>query len=428
MELGAYYILAVICLFLQLNRLRGKPSRLNNWLLQRKSVLLLDKDSKTSTALRLASYLKAASMFYMFLPFVILVVWAVLLAIAYKDSQRPYLAPIVIIVIGCGIPLFLYGLFSIKWNHFSITGMSVFAVTFTLVLVIVYQALVIFGLEHKKDFFPVSSFFLNFNVILLTLIVFVSQADRQAGLNDMLTLAFPTGGVAPDSKRSGDWLKEIDAQTKDPQWLASREDLEDIVTFGKVNTAIMESALGNGIRTRLRKMRPAFKRGIEIGLAVASVLVLVIYSLVTFYGGESSLGIITSVNVTVMDVFCFLLHKTQMVDSPVGIVFLLVANRTLMIFMGEGFWIYGYMLLYILYAVAFLLLISKRLYPLHGEVEAAEAKISNLMRVKGLSPDQVRARSRKILGSPECHLLLMTLLYFALVLIAKHTSFEGAEL
>jgi hypothetical protein len=112
----------------------------------------------------------------------------------------------------------------------------------------------------------------------------------------------------------------------------------------------------------------------------------------------------------------------------VGIIFLLITNRAFMIFLGEGYWIYGYMMLYILYAASFVYLISKRLYPFQGEVVLREAKVSHLVRVEGLTAEEVKLRSKRCAGSPECHLLVITGLYFALVVVAKYVPIKGGEL
>lgn len=80
------------------------------------------------------------------------------------------------------------------------------------------------------------------------------------------------------------------------------------------------------------------------------------------------MGIITAVSVLLMDAFAFLLYLTKMISSPAIIALLCVVNRALMVSFGEGYWVYGYMILYIMYATAFVYLIAKKFFPLQGEI------------------------------------------------------------
>lgn len=80
----------------------------------------------------------------------------------------------------------------------------------------------------------------------------------------------------------------------------------------------------------------------------------------------NKMGVITSVNVILMDLFCLLLYKSEnedLVDQKIGLISLLIGNRVLMIAFGEGYFIYGYMVLYVFYASWFAASIAKQQFP-----------------------------------------------------------------
>ena len=104
-----------------------------------------------------------------------------------------------------------------------------------------------------------------------------------------------------------------------------------------------------------------------------------------YLDGESKMGVITSVNVILMDLFCLLLYKSEnedLVDQKIGLISLLIGNRVLMIAFGEGYFIYGYMVLYVFYASWFAASIAKQQFPFEGEVKRKEGGANKLMRRK----------------------------------------------
>lgn len=157
-------------------------------------------------------------------------------------------------------------------------------------------------------------------------------------------------------------------QAANPEWKATFEDLTDIVTVGAVSQAKLSSVLGAGYLEKFRGRSVLFRNCVWAGLLAFSLLILAAYSYVSYKDNESKLGLITSVSVTLMDLFNFLLFQTGLIETPMGIIFMLILNRVLMVVFGEGFWIYGYMVLYVLYAVVFYWLIAKARFPFEGDV------------------------------------------------------------
>ena len=84
-----------------------------------------------------------------------------------------------------------------------------------------------------------------------------------------------------------------------------------------------------------------------------AVGVLAAYSYVIYkFDNSSKMGIVTSVSIVLMDFFLLGLEESGMVSRPATIISLLILNRALMIGMGSEYWIYGYMVLYLIYGTA----------------------------------------------------------------------------
>ena len=107
---------------------------------------------------------------------------------------------------------------------------------------------------------------------------------------------------------------------------------------------------------------------------MSSLAVLGVYTVVVYRDNENKLGLITSVSVVLLDSFNFLMFKFKIIEKPIGIVSLLIVTRVLMISFGEGYWIFGYMVLYICYAVLLGWLIAKNHFPFEGDVILKEVK------------------------------------------------------
>lgn len=236
------------------------------------------------------------------------------------------------------------------------------------VLVTVYQGLVIFWNEHGDKFFPVSALFLNFNVLVLIALLYFSQQKKNMQLRDFIKRAFPELGVELDPDREADLNEEINEQAQDANWKVSSEDLCDIITVGMVDKDQVFQALGGGFQSKFNSRSAAFRLGAKIGMLVLALLILAVYSFIVYLEDENKLGLITSVSVVLMDLFNYLLLKTELIETPGSLLFLLIMNRALMVAFGEGYWLYGYMVLYVVYSFAFMLTIAKNRFPFEGEI------------------------------------------------------------
>lgn len=187
------------------------------------------------------------------------------------------------------------------------------------------------------------------------------------------------------------------------------------------------SALGGGIVQRFNSRSASFKFGVKLGVLIFSLGILALYAwFVYLYEHKSKLGLIVSVSIILMDVFNYILYSSKMVETPAGIVFLLVVNRSLMVGMGEEYWIYGYMILYILYGSAFVVLIVSRRFPLEIDVARRTNRFGNLVKEQ-----QSAKRAAEIMSkgaTPEQLLALLSLFYIALVAAVAYIDFEGKNL
>jgi len=189
----------------------------------------------------------------------------------------------------------------------------------------------------------------------------------------------------------------------------------------------MSEVLGGGFLTKFYARSAGFKRAVFIGLLVFSLVILAVYSLVVFWDGENKLGLITSVSVVIMDVYNYILFKSGMVEKPLGIIFLFIVNRILFVAFGEGYWIYGYMVLYILYATVFGWLIAKKHFPFEGDVVLENAKAAKMKTKKGKALEKYKKIIEKGID-PKWLLLVLTVIFIVLIAVLTFATIDGVNL
>jgi hypothetical protein len=103
----------------------------------------------------------------------------------------------------------------------------------------------------------------------------------------------------------------------------------------------------------------------KLGCLIFSLLILVAYALVLYFvDDKSKMGIVIAITVTCMDLFNFTLYISKMVSNASSIIILLIINRIAMVVLGESYWVYGFMGLYCLYALALLYIVARNTFPL----------------------------------------------------------------
>ena len=133
--------------------------------------------------------------------------------------------------------------------------------------------------------------------------------------------------------------------------------------------------------SNLKKSKPKMLIVIKFSCLGFALLILISYALTLFFLDDwSEMGIVISISVVCMDIFNYLLYSSKMVKNTASLIILLIINRVAMVILGQKYWVYGFMGLYMLYAVAMLYLVSKDTFPLKNQVVIR--KTMNLKRLK----------------------------------------------
>jgi len=111
-----------------------------------------------------------------------------------------------------------------------------------------YQGLIIFGYDDDKNrFIPWTSFFLVFNLLVITIgVLFEKYADSK----DLLMLmqkSFPRLGNNIDRKRENILSEEIEEQRSNSNWKCSFEDLVDFITMAQVSMPKFQTMIGSNV-------------------------------------------------------------------------------------------------------------------------------------------------------------------------------------
>jgi hypothetical protein len=221
-------------------------------------------------------------------------------------------------------------------------------------------------------------------VTLVSVLVYFSKYQDVQDIGYIVRKFFPQCNIELDRNREVNLLEEIEGNQTDETWQPSYEDLTDFITISKVSNDKFAAILGAGMVQEFNQKPINTQRIVKAIVLALALLPLVGLSLILyFFDDKSKLGIVTSVSVVLMDFFSFLLYHSDMVDSPIIVVILLLINRVMMILLGQNYFIYGYMLLYIMYSVAFVYNIAKNRFPFEGDVVLNAASLQNFIQNAG---------------------------------------------
>lgn len=202
--------------------------------------------------------------------------------------------------------------------------------------------------------------------------------------------------------------------------MPSFEDLSDLVTISKVSTSKFNDVTGNGGHVTFQKLSSGTKLGIKIGFLVLSLIILTVYAVVlAITDNGNKLGVLTAISVLIMDLFSTLLYGAGVIENSVILIFLLLINRFLMVGLGQNYWFYGYMILYLCYATVFVYKIAERMYPLESDIIDYEAGVSNLAK-HGFSSESLRKGF-----SPWLLLLILSIFYITLIFVVEYVPITG---
>jgi hypothetical protein len=187
-----------------------------------------------------------------------------------------------------------------------------------------------------------------------------------------------------------------------------------------VSTSKFNDVTGNGGHVTFQKLSSGTKLGIKIGFLVLSLIILTVYAVVlAITDNGNKLGVLTAISVLIMDLFSTLLYGAGVIENSVILIFLLLINRFLMVGLGQNYWFYGYMILYLCYATVFVYKIAERMYPLESDIIDYEAGVSNLAK-HGFSSESLRKGF-----SPWLLLLILSIFYITLIFVVEYVPITG---
>jgi hypothetical protein len=172
--------------------------------------------------------------------------WTALLLYSNAQDKLPAWSGICVGLLGTALILFGYNILQVKWNNYRFKARNLVNLLVCLFLVTSYEFLVVFGYNHIDRFLPFSAVFLNLNVSILAIIIFLAKYKEQKGVNDIVKKFFPESQITLNRMRDDNMEEEIQAQAKDPNWKQSFEDLADILTVAFVSGDKFGSVIGEG--------------------------------------------------------------------------------------------------------------------------------------------------------------------------------------
>lgn len=401
--------------------------KLKGWMIYRRleAFRLYDGNPESVTML-----IRAASYTYLIMPLVALLGWFVLILFDLIQEKKPLIPAFAILMMGFALWFILLGSFQLTWRNFRLKRLATFSSVIVILLVIGYQYLTVFGYEEKGDrFLPFSVLFLNLNALMIGPIIFIQSFEgKDADIMKLFLEFFPKyEDVQIDPDRDSDITNEIAEQRKDPNYKTSFQDLADMVTMSQVSMEKFKEMLGNGWLGKFKKLPTAAKVAIKISMILLAYLLLVGYSLTLYFlDNKSKLGIIISVSVFCMDLFNVLLSLTGSLKSASNLTMLLFANRICMVGLGQSYWLYGFMILYMIYASVFIFQLTKLLFPFESDVIQHEKGLADLLKQTGDKKSALEKLGEGI--NPGWLLLLITIEYIVLLVIVEVLEFEGKEL
>jgi len=173
----------------------------------------------------------------------------------------------------------------------------------------------------------------------------------------------------------------------------------------------------------LKKKNPKMLPLLKLVCLAMSLLILLAYALVLFFFDDSSkMGIVISISVTCMDLFNLTLYISRMVSNASSIVILLIINRVAMVALGASYWVYGFMGLYMLYALALLYIVARNTFPLANQVVARRD-----IKTTGIQNQMLKIKAIVRGINPFFLIVALTALYVVFIIIIQYADFKGKE-
>jgi len=122
-ELGVFFFLSTLCIFLLLEQVRGKLIRLRQFLTNRHFSLI--KSPGLISCVN--GLLKFICWVFLLLPFITLGVWsAALMHSRIKNGESP-IGGIAVLLVGLAFFFFFFGILKIRWNNYRMNKSNLIA-------------------------------------------------------------------------------------------------------------------------------------------------------------------------------------------------------------------------------------------------------------------------------------------------------------
>ena len=96
---------------------------------------------------------------------------------------------------------------------------------------------------------------------------------------------------------------------------------------------------------------------------------MAVYAFILYrFDDYNKTGIIVAIAVTFLDIWTFFLVVSKVIDYTIYIIIFLLLNRVLVIGPGEWYWVYGIIILYLVYSIFFTYEIAKKKFPSDDDV------------------------------------------------------------
>lgn len=300
------------------------------------------------------------------MPFLAMAVWASGLIIRAKDFKAKPIGGISVLLVGMTLFFFVFSIFKIKWNNYQFKVVNGVCILMAFLCFTAYQFAVIFMDESSNSYFGFSTVFLNANCCIMILTIFLNSAIKGGSVSDILMNKLPKSNKMPDREREDDFLEEVQEQRSNKSYFPCFEDVIDLFTIGGMegDKDDLGSAFGGGLQSAFHSLPTPIRRTISFFLWCCATAILIVYAYVIYwYMDKSRLGFVTMIAVLMTDVFVYLIYNSGITQSYTVLCFACMLNRLMLYVFGGNYWIYGYMVLYLIYGVILSYIITKKRFP-----------------------------------------------------------------
>ena len=186
--------------------------------------------------------------------------------------------------------------------------------------------------------------------IIATIGVYINLYENKFNLSYFLLKFMKKGKKedAPDPCRTNDLVEEIEEQKADDDWMPTMYDVFDMITIGKIKEKRMLNAFGAGFQSLTLARSRCCNISLHLVLATLYFGILTIYSYIVFDQDDGSkLGIVSSVAVTINDIYIVLMYNARIINRISVMSLIIFCSRLFILLGGSHYWIYGYLVIYV---------------------------------------------------------------------------------